>query len=465
MSEPERSMASVVEEVERNGNANPRLLDPAATPEKLKNFHYALACPCPTRTMTRETGLALGALATPMFGQPIPISPDSMEVGEARNRCVEVALELGVEWIFFVDYDVAPPPNALVKLLSLNVPIASGVYHSKEVPSYPLIYVKGWEGSFEDYEKGDLIKADGCGMGCTLINMEVFRKIKPPWFKTVPGYSEKNPSVVLPNMTEDIFFCNKAKDAGYDIIVDTGVQALHVDWVHAVIYHRVDDPNNPKKGTPGWSYNNTSTGSLVTETVAPADHPSVKWSDTKPPPKPKSVKVDSVDLGSGGHVAEGYVGVDLYENHPNVIRGDISDLGWLRKKHGLMKRIRSSHSLEHFSHREISRIFRDWVNTLKPGGEMTVIVPDLSYHIKRILEMEKKGEDQHPDVDYWIATLFGWQVGKGQDHRTGFTQNRLKQLALSSGLVDVKVKTHMNPGDGGTIAENRELVLTGKRGK
>ena len=46
--------------------------------------------------MTRETGLALSCLVKPMFGNAVPISPDSMEVGEARNLCVEIALKQGV---------------------------------------------------------------------------------------------------------------------------------------------------------------------------------------------------------------------------------------------------------------------------------------------------------------------------------------------------------------------------------
>ncbi len=459
-----KSMAALVEEVEQNGSgANVRLLDPGKTPEKLKRFHYAIACPCPTRTMTRETGLALGTLATPMFGQPIPISPDSLEVGEARNRCVEIALELGVEWIFFVDYDVAPPANALVKLLSLDVPIAAGVYNSKEVPSYPLIYVKGWEGAFQDWEKGDLIKADGIGMGCTLIHMDVFRKIEKPWFKTVPGYSTENYSI-LPNMTEDIYFCNKAKDAGYDIIVDTSIQAMHVDWNSAVMYHRVDDPRDPKKGSPGWSFNSGPDGLLVTQTVASADHPSVKWARTKPLPKPKK-KRNWIDLGSGGISPEGYTGIDLFAVGPNMLRGDISDLKWYRDEHGLAEKVRASHSLEHMSHQQIPHIFRDWVNTLAPGGEMEVRVPDGEYHMRALIDRIDKGDDDHPECDWLNATIYGLQLGEGHEHKSIFTKRRLEQLALSCGLVDVKVESIEHDGREPVVPKTAELVLTAKKEK
>ena len=87
------SMAEQVDAAVKNGKsaANPRLLDPAATPEKLRSIPFAIACPCPTRTMTRETGMSLANLVKPMFGNAIPISPACLEVGEAMTLFVEIA--------------------------------------------------------------------------------------------------------------------------------------------------------------------------------------------------------------------------------------------------------------------------------------------------------------------------------------------------------------------------------------
>jgi hypothetical protein len=460
----EQNASEIFDEIEKNGSENQRLLNPELTPERMKEFAYALAVPCPTRTMTRETGMALANLVKPMFGNAIPISPDALEVGEARNLCVETALEIGVEHIFFVDYDVAPPSNALVKLLSLKVPIAAGVYHLKQVPSYPLIFVKGWPGAFEDYETGDLIKADGVGMGCTLISMEVFKKIKPPWFKTCPGYSESNPGVHTPHMTEDIYFCNKAKAAGFDIIVDTSIQCGHIDWRTGVHYIRVPDPNDPKKGMPGWQYRSPS-GQYVMETVADASHEGAKWADVEPP-KEATKKRKWIDLGSGGFSPEGFTGIDLNVNgDPNTITGDISDLGWYRKKHGLVEKIRASHSLEHMSHTEVPRIFRGWVNTLKKNGTMEIRVPDGEYHMRAVIERIDKEEDVDPQCDWLNATIYGLQIGEGQEHKTLFTKRRLEQLALTSGLVDVKVERVVHEGNDATVPDTAELVLTGKRGK
>ncbi len=449
---------------------NQRLLDPSATPDKLREFAFGVGCPCPTRTMTRETAIALRKLNYPMFGNPIHYSPDGMEVGEARNHIVEQALADGVEWLFFLDYDIIPPSHALIKMLDLlqnsddKFHIAAGVYYLKQVPSYPLIMVEGWKYAFEDWEAGDLIKADAAGMGCTLINMEVFRKMEKPWFKTCPGYSPKT-FAPQSKLTEDVYFCMKAKEAGFNLVVDTSIQCGHVDWRKGLIYHYAPYQDDPKKGGPAWTYR--MNGKYVSERLAGADHPHQKWAETEP----VGVHKKGIDLGCGGSPKKGFVGVDLYVSGKGIVNGDIEDLSWFRKDFGLVPKIHSSHALEHINHRKTSITFRDWVNTLQPGGTIEVRVPDIEYSMRHLLEAcekeEGKNQEQMIESDYWLATLYGWQIGPGQEHHTGFTKGRLEQLALSSGLVDVKVKKREAKGQdfqqGEFIGDSQELILTGRR--
>lgn len=452
----ERGGAFLVEEEDKKFES-PRLLDPSGTPSNLRLWHLAIGVPCPTRTMSRDTALALRMMAVPMFAQMVPISPDSLEVGEARNRIVEIALEQNCKWLFFLDYDVAPPPNAIVKLLSLKVPIAAGVYHLKSIPSAPLIMVKGWPGAFEDYQIGDLVKVDGVGMGCTLIDMDVFKKIDPPWFRTVAGYSDANPNAILPYMTEDIYFCDKARAAGYEIVVDTSIQCQHLDARNGISFHLVPSPHDPTTGTPGWTYRKGDR--YITETVAAADHPNRAWAKTTPPAIETAIRID---LGSGPIPFPGFLGIDLYAEGESVLKGDVTDLQWFREKYGLADEIRASHVLEHMSHRDATKIFRDWVLTLKPGGTMTVSVPSLTFAAKRLLEASEVGDDVSETADYYLMMIYGYQMGEGHQHMNGFTENRLRQLALSCGLAEIEIRTDMSEG-GGWVSENESLVLTGRR--
>lgn len=453
------SVIDLVDSINKREKDNPRILDPGNTPEALKTYEIAVGIPCPTGVMTRETAVALKRLCEPMFSNSMYYSPDGMEVGEARNEIVRNALRDGADYIFFIDYDVVPPPNALVRLRSLDADIAAGVYHLKQIPSYPLIFVEGWPGGFEDYKACDLVKADGVGMGCTLIKTDVFRAMEEPWFKTVPGHSDDMKDI-LPHMTEDIYFCRKAQDLGYEITVDTGVQCGHVDSANHIIFHYVVDPNDETKGMPGWSYKRN--GSYITETVAAANHPDARWNQKAPPPEPSMSKID---LGCGPYPEEGYTGLDLYIDAPGVLKYDIQDLSEFRQEHGLVESILSSHSLEHMSHKDIPRIFRDWVNTLLPGGEIEVRVPDGEFHMRKMLEMIEAGDDDDPQADWLNATIYGLQEGGGQEHKSLFTERRLTQLALSQGLVDVEVERQVQPGNDAWLPETAQLILKGKRGE
>jgi predicted SAM-dependent methyltransferase len=227
-----------------------------------------------------------------------------------------------------------------------------------------------------------------------------------------------------------------------------------------MMYHGEPDPNGKSKRIfPSWIYRRN--GHYIVEMTADSSHPGFK---VKTPEAPGTSAITKIDLGSGGIPAPGFTGIDAFVDHPEVLKGDISDLGWFRAEHGLVEAIRSSHSLEHLSHRDAPRVLRDWVNTLQPGGTIEIRVPDLEYHTRKLVEAIDKGEDAYPESNYWIATIYGWQIGGGQVHLNGFTENRLRQLAATSGVVDIEITKNINPGSpSGEIAENGELVLTGRR--
>lgn len=163
--------------------------------------------------------------------------PYGLSVADARNFIVKKAIDEGYDYIFFIDDDTLIPRNALVKLIHLKADIAGGFYYRKYYPleSVGMHFDKdGNPSPIEDYKIGDIIHDTlVLPSGCTLIKTEVFKKMEFPWYRTIKRANQ-------PALTEDTYFCEKARMLGYDIITDTGIQCLHVDRERGLLYGHSD---------------------------------------------------------------------------------------------------------------------------------------------------------------------------------------------------------------------------------
>jgi len=133
-----------------------------------------------------------------------------------RNNAVREAIEMGADHVFFIDHDNILPPDTLIKLLQYNVPVVGALYFERKYPHLPLIYI--FEDDYQtvrivyDYPKG-LVKVDVIGLGCSLIDVNVFKQMPEPWFT----YEHKGHVWG----TEDIAFFHKLKEANVGVYIDT----------------------------------------------------------------------------------------------------------------------------------------------------------------------------------------------------------------------------------------------------
>ena len=159
------------------------------------------------------------------------------EVGEARNSFVADVFRLypDAEDVFFLDDDVLVHPECLRQLRKANKPIVSGVYFLKEPCGEAIIFGKPGTGTIPYRPSTGLIGPPlvwGVPAGLLLVKTTVFRDMldkldlgidsrgNPKWFET----SGHGPGEI--RRTEDIYFCQQAKKAGYDLWVDTDVYAF-----------------------------------------------------------------------------------------------------------------------------------------------------------------------------------------------------------------------------------------------
>lgn len=202
------------------------------------------------------------------------------EVGEARNEIVARALALEQDdpsircsHVFFLDDDVLGHPDALVKLLSHKAPIVSGLYYAKAGVPTPLVFSGEFSGTPQTWTPGDTVPCWAHGMGLTLIEADVFRRMRdegnlgvdasgyPNWFTTTRDEGVVTPDGVpaVMNQTEDVAFLRRAAALGYQPMVDTSAATFGWHWDHRqqVAYPLEQWHEFQTKGTITWK---TETG-------------------------------------------------------------------------------------------------------------------------------------------------------------------------------------------------------------
>ena len=183
-----------------------------------------------------HTGITLfeWGVALKILQPPVPfniISNKGLPIDRARCDLVAQAKKMNATHIFFLDSDVIMPWDGLIKLWNHKLPIVAGVYGSKhEAPGVWVEQAKSGEGRYAAVAAEHLASAPTfthpdivIGMGCCLIDMQVFNRLPEPYFDWTQG---KVPGGV----SEDFYFCEQCRKAGIPIVVDTTVRTQHGDY-------------------------------------------------------------------------------------------------------------------------------------------------------------------------------------------------------------------------------------------
>lgn len=156
----------------------------------------------------------------------ILVNPSRVGIDRMRNLAVEVCLKQKADYLFFLDDDVIPPPDALEQLIAADGDIVSGDVIIRGYPFDHMCF--RWIESEKtmralssyDPKEGRFINVDAVGCSLTLIKRSLLEKIPSPYFITGT------------NHTEDVYFCLKARDHAPEcsILVDTKLQCGHILW-------------------------------------------------------------------------------------------------------------------------------------------------------------------------------------------------------------------------------------------
>jgi len=174
----------------------------------------------------------------PLHTQKSLIMVEKQPIDVARNAIVDTALEQGAKYLFFLDDDVICPKFSVLALGSIlqtrpDAMVASGIYVNKNMSADPVIFKDGYPGSYLDWDVNQEFEVDMCGAGCMLINTEVFKYLEKPYFQFTQEYEKVGDDIQLKGVSEDVYFCNKVKEAGFKIYAHGSVLCAH--------YNNADD--------------------------------------------------------------------------------------------------------------------------------------------------------------------------------------------------------------------------------
>ncbi len=140
------------------------------------------------------------------------------------NQRAELSLDAMREdcsHVLFIDSDMRFPQDMIGRLLKHDLDIVATNCARRRMPTGPTAQIYKENGDRELVwtmpESTGLQEIGSVGMGVMLIKKRVFAKLSEPWFET-PWRHDKRGYI-----GEDVFFCNKARDAGFKIWIDHDV--------------------------------------------------------------------------------------------------------------------------------------------------------------------------------------------------------------------------------------------------
>lgn len=153
----------------------------------------------------------------------------------SRNELAKKAVQMDADFVFWLDSDMLFDPNTLTDMLQTmqekDIDVLTGLYFRRVPPFSPVLFDRldidetgacQWS-DFQELPE-ELFKVGGCGFGCVLLRTDVLMSVMSKF---------GNMFAPIGNVGEDVSFCWRARQCGYDIWCDPRVTLGHVG--HTII--------------------------------------------------------------------------------------------------------------------------------------------------------------------------------------------------------------------------------------
>lgn len=146
-------------------------------------------------------------------------------VYEARNKLAKKAIELETDYTMWLDSDMVFEPDTMIRLLEHNKPFISGAYFRRS-PPYSLVAFEEVDAENRKWKDlalpSEVTKCGGVGFGCVLVKTEILFNVAAKygnWFEP------------MNNFGEDLSFCYRARQCGYDLYIDPSIICGHIGHI------------------------------------------------------------------------------------------------------------------------------------------------------------------------------------------------------------------------------------------
>ncbi len=152
-------------------------------------------------------------------------------IPHSRNLLAAQAVESGASHLLFLDSDMTFPPNALERLLAHKVPIVGADYVRRVEPHDYCGRVANTTATLTGLNTMLTMP-----FGCILIQTDVFKRLKKPWFSYYEGGTDAE------TLSEDTGFCNSVRSLLTMAIWRDVSLTAEVGHVGTKVYRPVDRP-------------------------------------------------------------------------------------------------------------------------------------------------------------------------------------------------------------------------------
>ena len=156
-----------------------------------------------------------------------------------RNTLTKDAVDWGANFLLWIDGDHSFPEDALLRLLSLNLPVVGVNYARRAKPTWPTAVSLDGELIWTTQElaaSGEVVQVRHLGLGFCLVDMTVIHALQE-----VPGplFSLEMVGDGLEVVAEDVFFLRRVNEAGFGVYLDHGL-SWHIGHVHERLVTNAD---------------------------------------------------------------------------------------------------------------------------------------------------------------------------------------------------------------------------------